>query len=203
MVKIDSGILKHSIFVAVGTFFLAILFSLSSEVFLEKFNSILLSFVILLIIILTGIIFDIIGIASTSADESPFNAKCANKVVGASQSLKLIRHADKVASFCNDVVGDICGTVSGALGASIILQILFTYPTLTNLESSLTIIITGMVAALTVGGKAYGKSFGIAKSNHIIFQVGKFIAWFEAFSGFDFFGSKKTRKKSKGRVKKS
>lgn len=202
MAKIDSSVIKHSILVAVGTFFLAILFSLSSEVFLQKFNSIFLSFVILFIIILTGIIFDIIGIASTSADESPFNAKCANKVVGASQSLILIRHADKVASFCNDVVGDICGTVSGALGASIILQVLFTYPTLTTLESSLTIVITGMVAALTVGGKAYGKSFGIARSNHIIFQVGKFLAWFEGFSGFDFFGSRKTRK-SKGRVKKS
>lgn len=202
MAKNNSGALKHSIIIAIGTFFLAILFSLSSEVFVQKFNSIFLSFVILLIIILIGIIFDIIGIASTSADESPFHAKCANKVPGASQSLKLIRHADKVASFCNDVVGDICGTVSGALGASIILQVLFTYPTLTALESYLTITITGMVAALTVGGKAYGKSFGITRANHIIFQVGKFLAWLEGFSGFDFFGSNKTRK-GKGRVKKS
>lgn len=196
-----SSTLKHSVLVAIGTFFLAIIFSLSSE-FLTRFNSIIISLAFLFLIILGGIFFDIVGIASTSADESPFHAKCANRIEGAAQSLQLIRNADKVASFCNDVVGDICGTVSGALGASIIVQLLYNYPRLNSQESALTIGITATAAAITVGGKAYGKSYAIEQSNRIIFGVGRFLAKLEGLTGLQVFGGKRSGR-GKGRVKKS
>ena len=70
-----------------------------------------LSFVILICIVLTGILFDIIGVAVTAADEVPFHAMASRKVPEAEDALRLIRNAGKVSSFCNDVIGDICGVI--------------------------------------------------------------------------------------------
>ena len=69
----------------------------------------ILSFVILICIVLTGILFDIIGVAVTAADEVPFHAMASRKVPEAEDALRLIRNAGRVSSFCNDVIGDICG----------------------------------------------------------------------------------------------
>jgi hypothetical protein len=78
---------------------------------------------LLFFIILVGIVFDIVGIAATAAQEAPFHARASRRLLGAKKSIWIVRNADKVASFCNDVVGDICGTVSGAVGASIVFSL--------------------------------------------------------------------------------
>ena len=80
------------------------------------------SFVILISIIAIGIVFDIIGVAVMSAEEKPFHAMAAKKVPGAAEALHLLRNAEKVSSFCNDVVGDICGVVSGSASARIFIS---------------------------------------------------------------------------------
>ena len=72
-----------------------------------------MAFLILLVIVMVGIIFDIIGVAVTSADEKPFHSMAARKVPGSQEAIKLLRNAERVSSICNDVVGDICGVVSG------------------------------------------------------------------------------------------
>ena len=72
-------------------------------------SGMLVAFVILFAIILVGILFDIIGVAVTSADEKPFNAMAARKVPGARQAISLLHNAERVSSICNDVIGDICG----------------------------------------------------------------------------------------------
>jgi Mg2+/Co2+ transporter CorB len=166
---------KHSLMVALGTFFFAILISISSQVFLTRFNSLIFPFIFLLIIILIGIIFDIIGIAATAANEAPFHARASRRLMGAKHSIWLVRNADKVASFCNDVVGDICGTVSGAIAASIVFNLTRNADKLQLIAGT---IMTGIVAALTVGGKALGKSAAITKSDYIIQWVGQTLAWF-------------------------
>ena len=74
----------------------------------------ILSFVVLICIVLTGILFDIIGVAVTAADEVPFHAMASRKVPEAEDALRLIRNAGRVSSFCNDVIGDICGVISGS-----------------------------------------------------------------------------------------
>lgn len=103
-----------------------------------------------------------------------------------------MRNADRVASFCNDVVGDICGTVSGALGAAIVFQVVLNHPGFN--ESILSIIMTGLVAALTVSGKALGKKKAIAEADHIVFRVGQALAWMENVMGVDLFSRKSNRK---------
>ena len=124
-------------------------------------------------IILIGIVFDIIGVAVTSADEKPFHSMAARKVPGALESLRLLRKAERVSSICNDVIGDICGVVSGAASATIAAQVLqkgdFSWPQI------VTLLMSSVVAGLTVGGKAIGKSVAIHSCTKIVYGVGRVI----------------------------
>lgn len=162
----------------VTIFFVTILvsgmISLISEEIMDG-SSVFVAFIILLIIVFIGIIFDVIGVAVTSADESPFHAMAARKVPGARESIKLLRQAEKVSSICNDVVGDICGVVSGSASATIAVQLL------QNFEVSwpriVSLLMSAFVAGLTVGGKAIGKTFAVNSSTNIVHFVGKVIWW--------------------------
>ena len=78
-------------------------------------SSMPVAFLILLVIIFIGIVFDVIGMAVASADEKPFHSMAARKVPGAQEAIRLLRNAERVSSICNDVVGDICGVVSGSV----------------------------------------------------------------------------------------
>ncbi len=139
------------------------------------------SAIILLIVLFTGILFDVVGTSVTAASEVPFHAMAADKVKGSKQAIYLIRHADKVANICNDVVGDICGTVSGALVVSISVVLIRNIAFLP--EGLIGAASIAFIAALTVGGKALGKSFAISQADRIVFSVGKILYLFK-FSGF-------------------
>ncbi len=131
------------------------------------------AFAILLTIVLIGIIFDIVGVAVTSADEKPFHSMAARKVPGAYEAIRLLRNAERVSSICCDVIGDICGVVSGSASATIAAQILsnfqFSWPNLVSL------LMSALVAGLTVGGKAIGKTFAMNSSTTIVHSVGKIV----------------------------
>lgn len=166
---------KHSsiflIMLFVISFLLAMAISTFTQVMLSRIASVWISFLMLFSIIVVGVAFDIIGIAATAATEVPFHAKAAKRVFGASQALKLIRNADKVAIFTIDVVGDISGPISGALGAAIVFEILKSHPS--PREAFIETLMTAVIASVTVTGKAIGKSFAIYEANNIIFKVGK------------------------------
>lgn len=132
------------------------------------------AFAILLIIVVIGIVFDIVGVAVTSADEKPFHSMASRRVPGAKEAIRLLRNAEKVSSICNDVVGDICGVVSGAASATIAARVLshmsFSWPQLVTLAMS------ALVAGLTVGGKAVGKTVAIRSCTEIVYFVGRSLA---------------------------
>ena len=136
-------------------------------------SSMPVAFLILLIIICIGILFDIIGMAVASADEKPFHSMAARKVPGAQESIRLLRNAERVSSICNDVVGDICGVVSGSASATIAASILanfdFSWPQVVSL------LMSALAAGLTVGGKAIGKGFAVSSSTEIVHSVGKLL----------------------------
>ena len=137
-------------------------------------STMLVAFVILLAIVFIGIIFDIIGVAVTSADEKPFHSMAARKVPGAMESIRLLRNAERVSSICNDVVGDICGVVSGSASATIAVQVLNNFEL--SMENVIPLVMSALVAGLTVGGKAIGKTFAVHSCTKIVHGVGK-ILW--------------------------
>ncbi len=134
-----------------------------------------MAFVILIVFVLIGIVFDIIGVAVTSANEIPFHSLSSQKIRGAKEAVKLIRSADRVGSFCNDVIGDIVGIISGSATTVIVAMIISSGIDLSKF--ALTTIMTAIVAALTIGGKAAGKRVAIEKSSDIVFFVGKILSF--------------------------
>lgn len=132
-----------------------------------------MAFVVLAAFIAIGILFDIIGVAVTAASEKPFHSMASHKVRGALEAVALIKNAEKVASICNDVVGDISGIVSGAT-AAIIASNLVSDTSAWSVVCQL--LISGAVAALTIGGKALGKATAINKSTKIVLLVGKVVS---------------------------
>lgn len=186
--KVSSGY-HYVVGVGIASLILAATFFVLAELLARRLDSLTLSFVFLVVIILVGITFDLIGTAVAAASEAPFHAKAAKKVPGAQEGILLIRNADKVASITMDVVGDIAGTVSGALGISLVVMIVNMREDLDRF--ALNILMTAVIAALTVSGKAYGKRFALSRPNDIIFFVAKIMAWWRRLTGKSLNGKRK------------
>lgn len=128
-----------------------------------------------LLFVFLGILFDIVGVSVTTADEAVFHSMNSRKVKGANVAVKFKKNADKVSSFCCDVIGDICGIVSGAAGTTIALLIASRLSTDVFITS---LVVSAVIASITIGGKAIGKSFAINKSDIILYEFAKFISNF-------------------------
>jgi len=188
-VQIQKTSLVSGLIIAFFTFFIALLVSIGSEALVRAVNSVIIAVFLLLMIIFLGIFFDIIGTASTAAVLPPFNAQAARKLYGAKQAVKLIRNADLVANFCNDVIGDISGTLSGAIGAGIVLKLAQMFGSMDLILAGA--VMTSLIAALTVGGKAVGKRIAINHCNAIISRVARVVAWWEELSGVELFKNRR------------
>lgn len=152
-------------------FIMSLVLSLFSDSIISN-SSAIISIVVLVVFIGLGIIFDMIGVSVTVADPKVFNSMASKKVRGAKTALKMIKNNAKVSSFCNDVVGDICGILSGGAGVTIAVSI--SSITAINLMI-VNLITTSLIAALTIGGKAIGKSLAINKANKILYSFSKFV----------------------------
>ena len=153
------------------TFIVALTFAIISETIIPNVNT-LFGVVILIIFIVLGVVFDMIGVAVTASDIVPFNSMASRKVKCANVAVKLKKNADKVSSFCNDVIGDICGVISGSVGV-IIADSISKATSIENLYVSL--FVPAIIASITIGSKAICKSFAINKSNIILYKFSKFI----------------------------
>ena len=147
-------------------------FSFLSDSLLDRVEPVA-AFAVLFLIVLIGILFDIIGVAVTTADERPFHSMASRNVPEAKEAIRLIRNANRVSSFCNDVVGDICGVISGSASAIIAAQVIVDFtPTA---ASFFRLFMSALVSAVTVGGKAFGKTFAINASTPIVHFAAKVI----------------------------
>ncbi len=165
---------KWIMIVTILAFCISLIFSFFSETIIPNVNSIIAIIVILLFIGI-GILFDMIGIAITVADIKIFNSMATKQVRGAHLAVKLIKNNEKASSFCNDVIGDICGIISGSAGVALATILASTL----NLNLFVVgLLITAIIAALTIGGKAIGKATAINKSTPILFQFSRVISCF-------------------------
>ena len=173
-------------------FFMAVVLSaglgLVSE-FLLSGAGLALAIGILALFILLGIVFDIIGVSVTAANPRPLHSMAAHKERGAKEALLLVRNANRVSSVCNDVVGDICGIVSGVTGAVIASRLRQTFGVETILIS---VGVTALISGLTIGGKALGKTFAIRRGTDVMHWVGRFLHIFRRRN------RRKRRKKARG-----
>ena len=183
--KKSNGSLRWIITIFFTTIVLSSTISFFSSTVLEK-AGLVEAFLVLLLIVRLGIVFDIIGVAVMSADEKPFHSMAAKKVPGASEALRLLRNAEKVSNFCNDVIGDICGVVSGSASAVVAVRALSSL----NSETASQLLMSALVAAVTISGKACGKNIAMSRATQIVTLVSKPIYYIKSL-----FRRKKTRKK--------
>lgn len=156
------------------SFVLSVSLSFISEISIKN-TTLLISIIVTLIFIFLGILFDIIGVSVTASDEKIFHSMSSRKVKASKVAVKFKKNTDKVSSFCCDVIGDICGVISGASGIAIVTILVKTYSFSVLVT---TLIVTGIISSLTIGGKALGKSFAINKSNIILYEFAKVVSIF-------------------------
>lgn len=161
--------------ISIISFVISFLLSLVAELIIPV-SHIFINILLVFIFIFLGIIFDIIGVAVTTANEKTFHSMAAQKVKGAKSAIKSINKKDKMSSFCNDVIGDICGVISGSCGLTIAIKISEALDVNVLL---VTLLITSIISALTIGGKAIGKSFAVNNSDKILFSFSKIITIFQ------------------------
>ena len=152
---------------------LSLSFSLLSELVLDG-SVLVVAIIVILVFIAIAIITDMLGLAVASANIEDFNAMAARKVKGSKQAITLVKSADKVSSILNDVIGDVCGILSGAAGVSIVAKI-----AIDNAGSFMSILVPSLIAAiiagLTIAGKALFKGIAIKYADKITLQFAKFI----------------------------
>ena len=166
---------KWCLIVTSVAFVLSLIMSLFSTLVLNNVN-LTIAILVTFLFIFIGIIFDIIGVAITTGDETVFHSMSARKVRGGKTGVKLLKNASKVSSICCDVVGDICGIISGSAGVTIVTLLV----KLTNINPLvISLMVTALISSLTIGGKALGKNFAIKQSTKVITWVSKVLSIFE------------------------
>ena len=165
---------KWIITVFIITFILSLFFNYISTGAISNLEVVPAIFILILVIAM-GIVFDIIGLAVTVADETEFHAMASKKIKGSKFAIKLIRNSAKVASICADIIGDVAGVLSGAISALIALKISSTY----SLDFNVQFLLSAVVASLTVGGKAIGKGIAQKYTTKIVSAISKVLTIFK------------------------
>ena len=145
--------------------------------FALKGSAVWVAVLVILVFIFISIVTDMIGLAVASANIEHFTAMAARKVKGSKQAISLVKSAGKVSSVLNDVIGDVCGILSGAAGASIVAKI-----AIDNGGDFMAILIPSLIAAiiagLTIAGKSAFKAIAIKYANSITLSFAKFVNFF-------------------------
>lgn len=166
---------------------LSAFFSYLSEI-VSNAEQIVVVIVLLAFLILSGILFDAIGVAVTSCDTTPIISMASRKVYGAKTALWLTKNSDTVSSVCNDIVGDIFSIISGACSAALVVKI--TMSLKQTWQIVLSIAVSAIVSAMTIGGKAFMKKIAISNSKDFVMFVARVLAIFNK-------DERKIRKKQK------
>ena len=167
---------KWLLIISLVAFLLSCFFSGLTEIIVPNLNSII-GIIVVLIIVFINVLFDMIGTAITAADIAPLNSMAAKRIKGSKLAIELIKNAEKTSAICNDVIGDVCGIISGSVG--VLISSIIAKSCGFSDSSITTLLVTAIIASLTIGGKSIGKSIAINKSDVIVFKFAKFLSVFK------------------------
>lgn len=148
---------------------MSLLFGFISQTLLTNMGVIIAS-ICICIFIFFAVVFDMLGVAVASTDNKVFEQWVKDGVKGAKTGLKLCNNAEKMCSFCGDVISDICSTLCGASGACIVAT-LTTSLANQNLIMLISISVSAIIAGITIFFKAIIKEKAIKNSNRIILKI--------------------------------
>lgn len=149
---------------------MSLFFGFISQTLLSSMGVIIAS-ICICVFIFFNVLFDMLGIAVASADIEVFEKWNKQGLKGAAVGYALCENSEKMCSFCADVVGDICSTLCGAGGACIVASLTASL-TNANLIMFTAIMVSAIIAGVTIFFKAIMKERALKKSNKIILRLG-------------------------------
>ena len=170
------GWLAWGLSVLLISFVLTIVFSFLTEISI-KGSPVYVCVIALVVLLALNIGCDVLANAIMTCSPEAFHAMASNKIKGAKRSVSLCRNATKLGSIFADVIGDICGIVSGAAGTALVVYIAASGGTTMELIASIGV--SAVIGALTVGGKAIFKHFAVKFNKQIVFGFAKFTTLFK------------------------
>jgi CBS domain containing-hemolysin-like protein len=162
--------------VIVFSFALTVIFSFLTEISIKN-SPAFVCIIVLILLLVINISCDVLANAIISCLPDSFHAMASNKIRGAKRAVTFCKNATKLGSVFADVIGDICGIVSGASGAALVMFIAKDGGTTTELIASIGV--NAVIGALTVGGKAIFKHFAIKYNKQIVFGFARFTTFFK------------------------
>ncbi len=129
-----------------------------------------ISIFVIVFFIVVSVIFDMIAVSVTSMDTKKLEKFSGQK--GYQTAIKLCQNTEKVSSFCGDVVGDICGILSGAGGVSLVVNLNIVD---SNVYFIVTCLVSSLIAGLTIFGKAIMKSFSVDHCEIVVMKTGQIL----------------------------
>ena len=171
------GWLSWGLSVLFLSFGLTVLFSFLTEISI-KGSPVYICVIVLIVLLFLNIGCDMIANAIITCQPDAFHAMASNKIKGAKRAVTLCKNATKLGSVFADVIGDICGIVSGAAGAVLVVYIAaIADGNIWEIVSS--ILVSAVIGALTVGGKAIFKHFAMKYNKQSVFSFAKFTTFFK------------------------
>jgi CBS domain containing-hemolysin-like protein len=196
-----SRALKFILFVTVLSIPLSAFFD-GATIFMDAVPWFLGIFIVIFIV-LFGAFFDMIGVASAAADEPPFHAMASKRIHGAKFAIKIVRNAERVASICSDVIGDIAGVLSGATALAVGESMAHHFGVEGGYKEIFSIGLTVLATSLTIGAKAFGKTVAVYYPTTIILFAAR-VSWnFVRFFEREKNNEKRVTVGKKGKRKKS
>lgn len=159
------------------SFSLTVIFSFLTELVIDENSPAIVCVVVLLVLLVLNISCDVLANAIIACKPESFLAMASNRIRGAKRAVYFCRNSSRLGSIFADVIGDICGIVSGAAGAALALIIATNSDHYIKIIAS--ILVSAVIGALTVGGKAIFKHFAIKYSKNIVFGFAKFTTLFK------------------------
>ena len=159
------------------SFGLTVVFSFLTELVISENSPAALCVVVLIVLLVVNISCDVLANAIISCKSEAFHAMASNKIKGARRAVMFCRNASRLGSIFADVIGDICGIVSGAAGTVLAAIIAVSGEGISKIVTS--ILVSAIIGALTVGGKAFFKHFAIKFNKQIVFGFAKFTTLFK------------------------
>lgn len=159
------------------SFGLTVVFSFLTELVISENSPAALCVVVLLVLLVLNISCDVLANAIISCKPECFHAMASNRIKGARRAVTFCKNASKLGSIFADVIGDICGIVSGAAGAVLAVIVAISGNDMAKLIAS--ILVSAVIGALTVGGKAIFKHFAIKYNKNIVFAFARFTTFFK------------------------
>ncbi len=157
------------------SFALTVVFSFITEVAVKD-SAAAICVTVLLVLLVLNIGCDVLANAIISCSPESYHAMASKKIKGAKRAVTLCRNSEKLSSIFADVIGDICGIVSGAAGTALVVHIAVAG---TAGELIASIGVSAAIGAFTVGGKAIFKNFAIKFNRQIVFGFAKFTTFFK------------------------